>query len=128
MGRPEWAADERFATNTARSTHRAVLLPMVREALLGFSRRELLARLEQAHIPCGEVLGMHAALNSPRTEAAGLLHRYEDAEAGAQAVLSPPYVMDGERLRVRRTPPRLGEHTDEILRELQALEDAAAAG
>ncbi|MDT0136184.1 CaiB/BaiF CoA-transferase family protein [Acidovorax sp. PRC11] len=128
VGRPEWVADERFATNTARSAHRAVLLPMVREALLGFSRRELLARLEQAHIPCGEVLGMHAALNSPRTEAAGLLHRYEDTEAGAQAVLSPPYVMDGERLRVRRTPPRLGEHTDEILRELQALEDAAAAG
>ncbi len=128
VGRPEWAADERFATNTARSAHRAVLLPMVREALLGFSRRELLARLEQAQIPCGEVLGMHAALNSSRTEAAGLLHRYEDAEAGAQAVLSPPYVMDGERLRVRRTPPRLGEHTDEILRELQALEDAAAAG
>lgn len=128
VGRPEWAADERFATNTARSAHRAVLLPMVREALLAFSRRELLARLEQAHIPCGEVLGMHAALNSPRTGAAGLLHRYEDAEAGAQAVLSPPYVMDGERLRVRRTPPRLGEHTDEILRELQALEDAAAAG
>lgn len=128
VGRPEWAADERFATNTARSAHRAVLLPMVREALLGFSRRELLARLEQAHIPCGEVLGMHAALNSARTEAAGLLHRYEDTEAGAQAVLSPPYVMDGERLRVRRTPPRLGEHTDEILRELQALEDAAAAG
>lgn len=127
LGQPEWACDERFSTNTARSAHRAELLPLVRQALQAFSRRELLARLEQAQIPCGEVLGMHEALTSERTGAAGLLHRYEDTESGPQSVLAPPYMMDGQRLPVRRQPPHLGEHTDEILRELQSLENAAAA-
>jgi crotonobetainyl-CoA:carnitine CoA-transferase CaiB-like acyl-CoA transferase len=127
VGRPEWATDERFATNTARSANRGVLLPLIREALRGFDRRDLLDRLERAGIPCGEVLGMHEALGSDRAAAAGLLHRYEDAEAGTQTVLSPPYVMDGERMPVRRPPPHLGEHSDEILRELHALENGAPA-
>ena len=70
---------------------------------------------------------MHEALTSERTGAAGLLHRYEDTEGGPQSVLVPPYMMDGQRLPVRRQPPHLGEHTDEILRELQSLENAAAA-
>ncbi len=127
LGRPEWAADERFATNTARSAHRDVLLPLVREALRAFSRRELLSKLTQAQIPCGEVLGMHEALTSARTRDAKLLHHFDDTEAGQQSVLAPPYVLDGERAPVRRPPPHLGEHTDEVLRELLAMDDQAIA-
>ena len=126
VGRPEWAEDERFATNTARSAHRTVLLPLVREALRGFGRRELLERLAGAGIPCGEVLGLHEALTSGRTRDAGLLHAFEDTEAGPQAVLAPPYVMDGMRAPVRRPPPHLGEHTAEVLREVLGLDAPTA--
>ncbi|SEK12211.1 MULTISPECIES: CaiB/BaiF CoA-transferase family protein [unclassified Variovorax] len=127
LGKPEWAADERFATNTARSANREILLPLVREALRAFGRRELLAKLSDAQIPCGEVLGMYEALSSARTSDAKLLHRFEDTEAGPQSVLAPPYVLDGERAPVRRVPPHLGEHTDEVLREVLAMDDEAIA-
>ncbi|MGJ7610339.1 MULTISPECIES: CaiB/BaiF CoA transferase family protein [unclassified Variovorax] len=127
VGHAEWAADPRFATNTDRSAHREILLPLVREALRGFGRRELLARLTEAGIPCGEVLGMYEALTSPRTAQAGLLHHFDDSEAGQQTVLAPPYVMDGERTPVRRPPPHLGQHTDEVLREVLAMGDQAIA-
>ena len=127
VGHPEWASDERFATNTARSANRSVLMPLVREALRRFSRRELLAKLTAAQIPCGEVLGMYEALASERTRQAGLLHHFEDAEAGAQAVLAPPYAMDDARLPVRRPPPHLGEHTDEVLRDVLGMDDQAMA-
>ena len=127
VGRPEWAADPRFATNTERSANREILLPLVREALRGLSRRELLASLAAAGIPCGEVLGMYEALTSPRTAQANLLHHFDDAEAGPQSVLAPPYVMDGERTPVRRPPPHLGQHTDEVLREVLAMDDQALA-
>ncbi|CAG9173355.1 CaiB/BaiF CoA transferase family protein [Cupriavidus pampae] len=125
--RPEWAEDERFATNTARATHRDVLLPELREVLRRFTRADLLARLNAAQIPCGEVLGMLEALQSERTAQAGLLHRFEDSEAGAQAVLAPPYAMDGERMPVRMPPPHMGEHTREVFRELLQLDDDAIA-
>jgi crotonobetainyl-CoA:carnitine CoA-transferase CaiB-like acyl-CoA transferase len=127
VGRPEWATDPRFATNTDRSANRDVLLPLVREALRGLSRHALLASLTAASIPCGEVLGMYEALTSPRTAQAGLLHRFDDSEAGQQTVLAPPYVMDGERTPVRRPPPHLGQHTDEVLREVLAMSDQAIA-
>lgn len=127
VGRPEWAADPRFATNTDRSANRETLLPLVREALRGFSRRDLLARLTEAAIPCGEVLGMYEALTSQRTSQAKLLHHFDDSEAGPQTVLAPPYVMDGERTPVRRPPPHLGQHTDEVLREVLAMDEQAIA-
>lgn len=127
VGRPEWATDPRFATNTERSANREVLLPLVREALRGMGRRALLDSLAQASIPCGEVLGMHEALTSQRTAQANLLHHFDDTEAGQQTVLAPPYVMDGERTPVRRPPPHLGQHTDEVLREVLAMDDQAIA-
>jgi len=127
VGRPEWAADPRFATNTERSANREILLPLVREALRGLSRRELLASLAAASIPCGEVLGMYEALTSPRTAQANLLHHFDDPKAGQQTVLAPPYVMDGERTPVRRPPPHLGQHTDEVLREVLAMDGQAIA-
>ncbi|MBO4123175.1 CoA transferase [Cupriavidus gilardii] len=127
IGRPEWAEDERFATNTARSQHRDILLPQLREALRQFTRADLLQRLAAAQIPCGEVLGMFEALQSQRTAQAGLLHRYEDSEAGTQAVLAPPYAIDGQRMPVRMPPPHMGEHTQEVFRELLQLDDAQLA-
>lgn len=120
--RPEWVSDERFATNTARSANREILLPQIRQVLKSFTRAQLLERLTQAQIPCGEVLGMLQALQSERTAQAGLLHRFEDSEAGTQAVLAPPYAMDGERLPVRLAPPHLGEHTRDVLQEILALD------
>ncbi|AZG16441.1 CaiB/BaiF CoA transferase family protein [Cupriavidus pauculus] len=128
IGRPEWAEDERFATNTARSAHRDTLLAEIRAALRTFSRADLLQRLTAAQIPCGEVLGMLDALQSERTAQAGLLHRFDDSEAGPQAVLAPPYAMDGQRMPVRLPPPHMGQHTHEVFRERLALDDAAIAG
>jgi crotonobetainyl-CoA:carnitine CoA-transferase CaiB-like acyl-CoA transferase len=125
IGRPEWASDERFATNTARSAHRDVLMPLIKDALRQFTRQDLLQRLTAAEIPCGEVLGLHDALTSERTRQAGLLHEFEDREAGRQPVLAPPYAIDGERLAVRHPPPGLGEHTEEVLREVLSMDSSS---
>lgn len=123
IGRPEWAEDERFATNTARSANREVLLAELRATLQRYPRAELLQRLTAAQIPCGEVLGMLDALQSERTAQAGLLHRFDDSEAGSQAVLAPPYAMDGQRMPVRMHPPHMGEHNSAVFKELLQLDD-----
>lgn len=123
--RPDLAVDPRFAKNTDRSKHRDILLPILEECILSHRRADLIARMQDAGIPCGEVHGLYEALESPRTEAAQMLHRYEDAEAGAQAIHAPTYVIDDARVPVRRNPPHFGQHTTEVLQELLGLDAEA---
>lgn len=118
IGRPELAVDPRFATNTERSKHRHELLPLLSAQIGRFARADLLSRLSNAGIPCGEVQGLYEALESERTAQSEVWHMFEDSEAGTQGVHAPPYVIDGSRSDVRRPPPHLGEHTQEVLGEL----------
>ncbi|VBM71133.1 CAIB/BAIF family protein [Burkholderia pseudomallei] len=117
IGRPELAADARFATNIARSANRAALLPEILRELGRRPRAALLAALADAGIPCGEVLGLREALTSERARSAGLVARQPHPVAGEVDVLAPPYRFDGERLPVRGAPPVLGADTDRVLGE-----------
>jgi crotonobetainyl-CoA:carnitine CoA-transferase CaiB-like acyl-CoA transferase len=125
--RADLAADPRFGTNLGRSEHRAALLPEIRAALARRRRADLLAALAEGGIPCGEVLGLHEALTSPRARAAGLVTRQPHPVAGEVDVFAPPYRFDGERLPVRGAPPVLGEATDEVLRTLLGLPEVEIA-
>lgn len=124
IARPDLAADARFTTNLLRGTHRDVLVPEIHAELKRRKRQDLLTALAAAGIPCGEVLGLHEAMLSPRTREAGLLTQQPHPVAGTVDVLAPPYRLDGERLPVRRAPPTLGEGTREVLRELLDMSEA----
>ncbi|TFZ04461.1 CaiB/BaiF CoA transferase family protein [Ramlibacter rhizophilus] len=125
--RPDLAEDARFKTNLGRAQHRHELQPQLREALRAFPRRLLLDRMNAAGIPCGEVLGVLEALQSPRARAGGLVAELPHPVAGRTQVLAPPYRLDGERPPVRHAPPLLGEATREILAELLGVDDARFA-
>ncbi|MGC8016128.1 CoA transferase, partial [Salmonella enterica] len=73
----------RFKTNVSRGQHRDVLVPEINRELKARKRADLLAKLHQAGIPCGEVLGLHEALTSPRATSAGLVSTHPHAEAGS---------------------------------------------
>ncbi|BAF88862.1 putative acyl-CoA transferase [Azorhizobium caulinodans ORS 571] len=107
IGRPDLAADPRFATNLERSRNRADLLPELRAELARRTRAELLASLRAAGIPAGEVLGLHEALTSGRAQRAGMVVRSEEGAGAPRYILAPPYRFDGARLPVRALPPEL---------------------
>lgn len=119
--RPDLAADERFKTNTSRAEHRDILRPILLEEIAKHTRTELLHRLTQAGIPCGEVLGILDALKSERTQQAGLLSSTLTAEGKEKPVLCPPYQFDGERAPVRYVAPTLGQDTQNVLQEVLGL-------
>ncbi len=119
--RPDLADDERFKTNLQRAANRDALNPeLIREIGLR-PRAQLLQRLANCGIPCGEVLGLDEALTSRRTVDGELVRDLPHPHADANYVLAPPYRFDGQRPPVRRAPPQLGADTGEVLRTLLNL-------
>ncbi|THT96452.1 CoA transferase [Lampropedia puyangensis] len=125
--RPDMAQDPRFATNVLRGQYRNVLIAQIEEALRTFTRAQLLPRLASAGIPCGEVLGLLQALQSPRAQATGMVQAVPAQEGATSHVLAAPFVLDGQRTAVRQAPPFLGEGTREVLQTLLHLDDARLA-
>jgi crotonobetainyl-CoA:carnitine CoA-transferase CaiB-like acyl-CoA transferase len=115
LGRPDLAADERFATNRARVENRAVLLPILEELFAQKPADEWVQRCLAANIPSSLVQGVLEAL---RSETARPLI----GTAGGYEFVRHPVRFDGERLPVRTVPPKLGEHTAALRRELAVRE------
>ena len=108
-------AEARFSTNESRVEHRDELEPVLEEAFATLPARAWLDRLEAARIPCGAVNEV-----SDVAEHLQLAHNRLVVEVGSPAgpipVIGSPFLVDGER--PPSAVPALGEHTEEILREL----------
>jgi len=114
LDHPEWAEDDRFVTNEARVSHRDALISMMVEAFAARTAGEWLAALEDAAVPCAPIRTMDEVFASP--EGAALIDTVADpAREGTLRTVRNPLRFDGQALAVRRPPPTLGEHTDEVL-------------
>jgi formyl-CoA transferase len=120
-GHPEWASDERFATNGARVANRAEMVALVGTAIRTRPAAEWFERLEQAGIPAGPINAVSQALADVQAQPRQMVRTI----AGAPLVGSPVRI-DGERADSDLPPPALGEHGDEILATLGLEPDAIA--
>ena len=113
LGKSAIAADARFSTNAARSENRAQLDELIEPIFTKLSRDEVRARLDDAGIANADVNDVHALWRHPQLAARGRWMEV-DTEAGKVPALIPPGIDDARMDAV----PRLGEHTEAILREL----------
>jgi crotonobetainyl-CoA:carnitine CoA-transferase CaiB-like acyl-CoA transferase len=113
-GHPEWADDVRFATNDARVRNRATLVPMLRDTFSARPASDWLEALERAAVPCAPVRTMHDVFTSP--EGLALVQEVDDPERGTVLrLVKSPIRFDGAATPIRRPPPTLGAHSEEVL-------------
>lgn len=117
IGRPELADDPRFATNEARVENREILIPLLQDEFSGQRMGHWLDTLESRSVPCAPVARLDDVFASP--EGSATVQAVEDPVRGRLNLVASPIRIDGDRAEVRMPPPRLGEHTDEILAELE---------
>jgi len=122
-GLDELADDPRYATNPDRVRHRDTLIPLIERALAARGCAEWTDLLNAAGVPAGPVNTVPAALEHPQAVAREMVVEIEHPVAGKLKMLGSPIKLSAHppptspAPYIRRPPPTLGQHTDEILAE-----------
>ena len=127
LGRPELATDERFATNPLRAKHRLTLVPMLAEILATKRVGEWHAAFDAAKVPSGPINAFSEVFKDPQIVHREMLMTMPHTSAGTVPQVANPVKFSATPVTYRRAPPLLGEHTDEVLRELLSMDDAELA-
>ena len=118
FGHPEWTEDQRFATGPDRLANRHALIDEIEAVTTTEAAEVWLERLHAAGVPAGPVSSYAEALADEHTLAREMVVEAEHPLAGTVKMLGIPVKLSETPGAVRRPPPTLGEHTDEILGEL----------
>jgi crotonobetainyl-CoA:carnitine CoA-transferase CaiB-like acyl-CoA transferase len=115
LGHPEWAQDARFTSNRARVENRDLIDGLINEALSHGGAESWLDKLKAVGVPCGRINSVADALDDPHTVARDMIETVEHSTIGALKMLGIPFKFSDTACSVRRAPPTLGQHSDEIL-------------
>ena len=118
LGAPEWVDDPRFATNGDRFSHREELTRLIEERLQAHTSEEWEQILNEHGIPCGPIYRMDQALEHPQVRHRQMVVELPHPRLGTVRLLGLPVKLSATPGAIRRAPPLLGEHTDEVLREI----------
>ena len=127
LGHPEWAKDPRFTSNRARVENRDVIDGFINEALSHDDADVWLDKLKAVGVPCGRINSVADALDDPHTTARDMIETVEHSTIGALKMLGIPFKFSDTACSVRRAPPTLGQHNDEILKGELGLDEKAIA-
>lgn len=126
VGHPEWAEDERFATNRGRVVNGDAMRAALTARFADFTRAEITALLEAAGVPAAPINTIPQVFEEPQIQHRNMLRRLPHAVAGDVPSVVSPLNFTETPLRFEKGPPILGQHTAEVLAEL-GLDHAALA-
>ena len=121
------AQDARFCTNSKRVENREEITRLLAEIFAERTTKDWCDALEAAGVPNGPINNLQQVFEEPQVLARGMKIELEHAAAGKVPLIASPMKFSGTPLEFRTPPPVLGQHTDEVLRSLLRLDDAAIA-
>ncbi|XP_014475292.1 PREDICTED: succinate--hydroxymethylglutarate CoA-transferase [Dinoponera quadriceps] len=120
---PELADDEKFQDNTARVEHRTELLRILRGTFEKKTNQEWSAVLEGATFPYGAVNSIREVFDDPHVKYTHLVQEVDHPITGKMKLVGPPVTYSYATNAVRSPPPVLGQHTEEVLRNILKYSD-----
>jgi crotonobetainyl-CoA:carnitine CoA-transferase CaiB-like acyl-CoA transferase len=117
IGRPELLTDSRFATPSARVTHRLALVELIAPILRRESRDAWVARLGKAGVPCGAIRTVAEVCEATQLVSRGMIFRMQHPTVPEICSIATPFRFDDQTLRAPLPPPLLDQHRAEILRD-----------
>ena len=114
----EWASDASLAENNDRVARRDEIIPVLRELFLTYSKADLMARLEKTGLPFAPITRPEDLFDDPHLNAQGGLLDMELPDGGKVKLPAMPITMNDERCGLNLNPPKIGEHSKEILGSL----------
>ena len=126
-GRPDLASDERFVKNADRVRHRATLVPMLETIFKQRNKADWLSALEVAKVPCGAINNLAEVFADPHVRSRDMVTTWDHPTGGSVELVSSPIKLSGTPVRRDLPPPLLGQHTDEVLREVLQMSEADLA-
>jgi len=127
IGAAELGDDPRFATNRLRVTHRDTLVALLAEIMRQGTRDDWIARLEAVGVPCGPINDIAQAFAHPQVAARQLRRDLPHPSGSVAPVTASPLRFSASPVVYRRAPPLLGQHTEEVLREVLGKSPEAIA-
>ncbi len=126
-GIEELAEDPRFATNAARVNHREELIPIIREKMLDRPAEEWLKLLDENKIPCGPIKTLDKVFSDPQVLEREMVADVPHPTAESFKMAASPMKLTETPCEITRHPPLLGEHTDEVLKEMLDIDEKRIA-
>jgi crotonobetainyl-CoA:carnitine CoA-transferase CaiB-like acyl-CoA transferase len=121
------AEDPRFTTNALRCENRALLVPELEDMFRKRTVEDWLTRLRAAQVPAAPVNNLDRAFAEPPVAERQMIVEYDHPDVGRVRLPGNPIKMSGVTGTISKPAPRLGEHTDVVLRELLCLTPAQLA-
>jgi crotonobetainyl-CoA:carnitine CoA-transferase CaiB-like acyl-CoA transferase len=125
---PEWASDERFATNRARVANRKELIPRLRQATVMRSTQEWVQILERSGVPCGPVNTLDQVFEDPQVLARGMKQSVQHPSLGDVPTVGNPIRLKLTPVSYRTAPPLLGEQSKQVLEKIAGLSPGEIEG